>query len=77
MKRIVLVLGIISGIIVSGMLFISFIDDIVDFENGKVVGYLTMTIALSTIFFGIKTYRDKHQNGIIKFHCFGYNLGTW
>ena len=67
MKRIVLTLGIIAGIIVSAMLFISFIDGTVEFERGKVVGYLTMIIALSTIFFGIKTYRDKHLNGIIKF----------
>ncbi|PLX22832.1 MAG: DUF4199 domain-containing protein [Marinilabiliales bacterium] len=67
MKKIVLTFGIIAGIIVSAMLLISFIDGMVDFESGKVVGYLTMIIALSTIFFGIKTYRDKHQNGSIKF----------
>ncbi len=67
MKKIVLTLGIIAGIIVSAMLFISFIGGTIDFESGKVVGYLTMIIALSTIFFGIKAYRDKHLNGAIKF----------
>ncbi|NJO90740.1 MAG: DUF4199 domain-containing protein [Chloroflexia bacterium] len=67
MKKIVLIFGIIAGMIVSAMLFISMATQSVDFENGELLGYATMIIALSTIFFGIKTYRDKHLDGSIKF----------
>ncbi len=64
MKNIVLTFGIIAGVIVSAMLFISFG---MDFEGGELLGYATMVIAFATIFFGVKTYRDKYQGGVIKF----------
>ena len=38
-----------------------------DFKMGQVIGYTTMIIALSTVFLGIKSYRDNHQAGIISF----------
>jgi len=38
-----------------------------NFELGEVLGYSTMIIALSTIFFAIKAFRDKHQHGMITF----------
>lgn len=67
MKKVVLTFGIISGIIVSAMLFITFSSSTPDLESGKWMGYVTMIIALSVIFFAIKTYRDKHKNGSISF----------
>ena len=67
MKKVILIFGIIAGIIVSAMLFISMAGGSMDFENGELLGYATMIIALSTIFFGIKTYRDKYLNGSIRF----------
>lgn len=67
MKKTVLTLGIISGIIVSAMLFITFSNDTPDFDSGKWLGYVTMIIALSVIFFAIKTYRDKYNEGRISF----------
>jgi hypothetical protein len=75
-KKIVLIFGIIAGIIVSAMLFMSMATGSVDFENGELLGYATMIIALSTIFFGIKTYRDKHLNGSIKFGK-GFLMGLY
>jgi hypothetical protein len=36
-------------------------------DNGELLGYTTMTIALSLIFFGIKNYRDKYLGGEISF----------
>ena len=38
-----------------------------NFEWGQVIGYASMIIALSTVYLGIKEYRDKHQAGIISF----------
>ena len=67
MKKIVLTFGIISGIIiVIGMMFTAF-SDLITMENGELFGYSTMIIAFSTIFFGIRAYRDKYGQGIIKF----------
>jgi Protein of unknown function (DUF4199) len=34
---------------------------------GMVVGYLTMLVALSAVFLGIKRHRDVDQGGVIKF----------
>ncbi|HRG10011.1 MAG TPA: DUF4199 domain-containing protein, partial [Cyclobacteriaceae bacterium] len=38
-----------------------------NFDNGHLVGYTTMVIALSMIFFGIKSFRDNHAAGNITF----------
>jgi hypothetical protein len=40
---------------------------VISFDKGEIVGYGSMVIALSMIFFGIKSYRDNHQSGAIKF----------
>jgi hypothetical protein len=67
MKRIVLTYGIIGGIIVSAMMWFTLGDGNHDWENGEMIGYTTMVIALSTNFFGVKSYRDKHLSGSITF----------
>ncbi|MDX1685312.1 MAG: DUF4199 domain-containing protein [Saprospiraceae bacterium] len=67
MKKIVLTFGLISGIIVSIMLFITFATELVNWDNGEVIGYTSMIIALSAIFFGIRSYRDKYLGGTINY----------
>jgi hypothetical protein len=70
MKKTVLTFGSIAGIIVSAMFFITmplYKSGIVNFDNGELIGYTSMVIALSLIFFGIKSYRDNRLNGAIKF----------
>ena len=67
MKRIILTYGIIAGVIVSAMMWITLGNGKHDFDNGEMIGYTTMVIALSTIFFGVKAYRDKHLGGAIAF----------
>jgi hypothetical protein len=42
-------------------------QDLVDLDRGQILGYASMVIALSMIFFGIKSYRDKRAGGTIKF----------
>ena len=60
-------MGLISGLIVSGWIVFSCWGGEMDFSGGELAGYLTMTIALSTIFIGIKTYRDDLLDGKINF----------
>ena len=67
MKRIVLTYGIIGGIIVAAMMWLTLGSGEHDFDNGMWIGYTTMVIAFSTIFFAVRTYRDKHLGGSIAF----------
>lgn len=70
MKRIVIIYGLIAGTIVAAMILLSiplWNNGTLNFDNGEITGYSTMVIALSLIFFGIKSYRDKHGNGTITF----------
>ena len=45
-------------------------------SNGVLYGYLTMIVALTAVFLGIKHYRDKVLGGAIRFlPAFGVGLG--
>ena len=70
MQKIVLTYGLIAGAIVSVMILGSvplWNRGILNFGNSEVVGYTTIVIALSMIFFGIKSCRDYHFKGSITF----------
>jgi hypothetical protein len=69
MKKIVLSYGLISGAIISVLMLITMPHSMEDFdmESGQWIGYTTMVIALSMVFFAIKSYRDKYQQGVISF----------
>ena len=69
MKKVVLVYGIIAGLIVAGMMAFStgYYCAKGDFEGGMIYGYSAMIIAFSMIFVGVKSFRDKHEGGIINF----------
>lgn len=70
MKRIVLIYGFIAGAIVGAMLLITmpmYKAGNLNLDSGELLGYTTMTIALSLIFFGVKNYRDKYLGGEISF----------
>ena len=67
MTKIVLIFGLISGAIAGALmwLLITFVGkDAVNFDNAMLVGYATMLIALSLVFFGIKSYRDNNGGRI-------------
>jgi hypothetical protein len=68
MKRTVLVFGILSGIIMSIMMFatIPFVDRI-GFDKSVVIGYSTMVLAFLMVFFGIRSYRENVGGGQITF----------
>lgn len=67
MTKVVLIFGLISGVIAGLLMWIlmgSVNTDVVNFDNGMILGYGTMIIALSLVFFGIKSYRDNHGGHI-------------
>lgn len=62
--------GVIGGLIVAvPMVWAMLSADAGDKDplGGLVVGYLTMLVALTTVFLGIKHYRDKFLGGAIRF----------
>ena len=76
MGRIISVYGLIGGVIVVvGMqLGINLLHD--HGSLGMVVGYLTMLVALTMVFVGMKRYRDTERGGVIRFWpAFGVGLG--
>jgi len=70
MRKIILVFGSIAGAIVGGMLLITvplYEKGILKIGNGEWLGFTTMIIGLSLIFFGVKSYRDGELDGVITF----------
>ena len=41
--------------------------DVVDNKMGEVIGYSSMVVSLLFVFFGIKHFRDKENNGVLTF----------
>lgn len=69
MKRVVLTFGLIAGFIIAGLVWVTAIlvdRRAIGFERLEVVGYASMIIALSMVFFGIKSYRDG-AGGTLRF----------
>ncbi len=69
MKKVVLTFGLLSGAIIVVLMFATMpLQNNAQLRNsGHLIGYTTMLIAFSMIFFAIKSYRDQHQNGEITF----------
>jgi hypothetical protein len=67
MKKIVLIFGPIAGVpagLQMWILMTAVNTGAIDFDNGAIVGYSTMIIAFSLVFFGIKSYRDNNGGKI-------------
>lgn len=70
MKKVIITYGLIGGVIVSAIMLGShpLLDKgIINYDNGMIIGYGSMVIALSMVFFGVKSYRDQHSGGAISF----------
>jgi hypothetical protein len=70
MKKVVIVFGVISGLIMAGFVFLVTSlcsNGTISMDRGELVGYTAMVISLSMIFFGIKSYRDNYNGGKISF----------
>ena len=78
MLRIVLIYGVIGGLIVAVPMLVSMLaltEDTVP-ENAALYGYLTMLLAFTMVFVGIKHYRDKVLGGVVRFlPALGVGLG--
>ena len=67
MKKVVLTFGLLSGLVLAVFVFVIAglcESGTIPIEKMELVGYTTMVIALSMIFFGIKSYRDNHGGSI-------------
>jgi hypothetical protein len=70
MARIILIFGLISGAIAAALMWLLVTvvrTDAIDFDRAMLWGYATMIIALSLVFFGIKSYRDNNGGHITFF----------
>ncbi|CAN5536887.1 DUF4199 domain-containing protein [soil metagenome] len=70
MRKVVLTYSLIGGFIMICFVFLimTLCDrDMLSIDRAQYVGYASMVIALSMIFFGIKSYRDNYSNGVIRF----------
>jgi len=78
MRKVTLTFGLLAGAIVSVFMVIGIAlwEKTGKITASELVGYATMVIALSMIFFGIKSYRDNYQNGVIRFWK-GFQVGLF
>ncbi|GGG41476.1 hypothetical protein GCM10011414_08750 [Croceivirga lutea] len=68
MKKTVLKYGLYGAVCISILFMLSwYVLDNLSFATQEVLGYASMVIALLFVFFGIKEYRDKENNGKISF----------
>ena len=65
MKKIVLTFGLISGVVITALMWLMLALMKAGVSSHSLVfGYATMIIALSLVFFGIKSYRDNNGGRI-------------
>lgn len=57
--------GLLAGLIIFG-LHLSFLDAF-DYSTNEILGYVSIFVCLSFIYFGIKHYRDRVNEGVVSF----------
>ena len=69
MRKNILIFGSLAGLIItSNMVYWSTVcTNNPEFESNDTLGYAGMIIAFSFIFFGIKNFRDRQNDGVISF----------
>jgi len=75
MTRIILIYGVIGALVVGSFMLAGMQSMLPDEPNmaegdmmtGVIVGFLTQIVALTTVFLGIKHFRDRMLGGVIKF----------
>ena len=75
MKKIVLTFGLIAGVVMSSMMILAV--TVIDTEHGTgsmVVGYTSMVLAFLMVYFGVRSYRDNVNGGVLSFGR-GFRVG--
>jgi hypothetical protein len=69
MKKVVIKNGLIAGGLASGVMAITMAlhNCGADFSGGMIIGYSSMLLAFIFIFVGVKSFRDKQNDGAITF----------
>ena len=76
MTRIILIYGAIGAAIVGSLMIWGMLSWTPEqmagsaeggMDSGLIVGYLTQIVALTTVFLGIKHFRDRERGGVVKF----------
>ncbi len=69
MKKIILIFGLIIGTILCAnmIVMVNMMYSSTDFKGHDIVGYAAMIVLFSLIFFGVRSYRNRHLNGVISF----------
>jgi len=70
MRKIVLTFGLIAGVVLALVMWVVAAlcaKNIIPMDKMETIGYASMVIALSVVFFGIKSFRDNLNRGQIKF----------
>ncbi|HYV94489.1 MAG TPA: DUF4199 domain-containing protein [Chitinophagales bacterium] len=68
MRKTILTYGLISGAISAIMMFATVsIAHKIGYEKGEIIGYTTIILSFTLVFFGIKSYRDRIGDGSITF----------
>ena len=70
MKKVILTYGLIGGVMIACFVWlVSTLCDrnIISFDKSEYYGYGSMIVALTMVFFGVKSYRDNNGKGVITF----------
>jgi len=69
MKKIIITYGLIAGLITMSFMIAStiLVNHDIDMNLCMLIGFTGMFIAFIFVFIGIKSYRDKYNNGVVSF----------
>ncbi|MEM7367957.1 MAG: DUF4199 domain-containing protein [Bacteroidota bacterium] len=69
MKKIILIIGSIIGVIWSAnmLVMVNMMYTDTEFKGNDILGYAAMIMLFSLIYFGVRNYRNKHLEGKISF----------
>ncbi len=68
MKKTIIRYGLYGGTVICVLFLLSlFLADGLDFGTQEVIGYASMVVALSFVYFGIRHFRDRENSGSLSF----------
>ncbi len=68
MTKTVLTFGLISGFVLCLMMVLTIpLHDKIGYDKAMIVGYTTMILAALLVYFGVRSYRDNVNGGIVSF----------